>query len=204
MESKKWDDRYAENGYAYGAEPNAFFKYQLDHLSPGKILLPADGEGRNGVYAALKGWQSTSFDISIEGQKKALQLATDLGTTIDYQVGDFQTMGFQPLSFDCMALIYAHFPGPVKSDFHQKLSTLVKPGGIVIFEAFSKNHLPLVQANPAVGGPKDLDTLFSLEELDTDFHDYEVLYRAEETVALNEGKYHRGQASVIRFVGKKH
>jgi hypothetical protein len=36
----------------YGTTPNEFFKQQLDLLEPGNILLPADGEGRNAVYAA--------------------------------------------------------------------------------------------------------------------------------------------------------
>jgi hypothetical protein len=30
---------------------NLFFKQIIDTLPTGKILLPADGEGRNGVYA---------------------------------------------------------------------------------------------------------------------------------------------------------
>ena len=51
-----WDKRYAEKDYVYGIEPNQFFKEVLDKYSfKGKILLPAEGEGRNAVYAAKKG-----------------------------------------------------------------------------------------------------------------------------------------------------
>lgn len=46
---------------AYGTEPNAFFKAQLDQLTPGRLLLPAEGEGRNAVYAAKKGWEVAAF-----------------------------------------------------------------------------------------------------------------------------------------------
>ena len=49
-----WNDRYGRAEYAYGKNPNVFFKEQLDLLPPGKILLPAEGEGRNAVYAAEK------------------------------------------------------------------------------------------------------------------------------------------------------
>jgi hypothetical protein len=44
-----WNERYANEEYAYGEEPNEFFKQELARLQPGRILLPADGEGRNGV-----------------------------------------------------------------------------------------------------------------------------------------------------------
>ena len=42
-----WDKRYAQTDFVYGTEPNEFFKKQLLKLTPGKILLPAEGEGRN-------------------------------------------------------------------------------------------------------------------------------------------------------------
>ena len=51
-----WNERYSQEAYAYGTEPNAFFKSRIDQLSPGKLLLPAEGEGRNAVYAATKGF----------------------------------------------------------------------------------------------------------------------------------------------------
>jgi len=74
-----WNARYAAAEYAYGTEPNAFFKAQLDQLTPGRLLLPAEGEGRNAVYAAKKGWEVVAFDQSDAGQKKALKLAKETG-----------------------------------------------------------------------------------------------------------------------------
>jgi Tellurite resistance protein TehB len=70
-----WNTRYKEESYAYGIEPNAFFKENIDKLVPGKILLPAEGEGRNAVYAARKGWEVTAFDFSDEAKIKTLKLA---------------------------------------------------------------------------------------------------------------------------------
>lgn len=71
----KWDKRYSSEEFAYGEEPNKYLKQQLDKLKVGTILFPAEGEGRNAVYAALLGWNVFAFDISKEGKKKALQLA---------------------------------------------------------------------------------------------------------------------------------
>ena len=72
-----WNENYGNKEYIYGTKPNVFFKEQLDKLKPGKILLPAEGEGRNAVYAASKGWSVTAFDISEIVHKKALQLAKE-------------------------------------------------------------------------------------------------------------------------------
>ena len=51
-----WDSRYSAEEYVYGILPNEYFKSKLitDEKS-GNILFPAEGEGRNAVYAALKG-----------------------------------------------------------------------------------------------------------------------------------------------------
>lgn len=200
---QKWDERYQEPGFAYGKEPNLFFADRLLQFQPGTILMPADGEGRNGVFAAQRGWQVTCCDLSIEGQSKALQLAAEKGVSLEYYVGDLAQLHFTPASFDAMGLIYAHFPGAQKSALHRQLDSYMKPGGIIIFEAFSKSHLDYVQRNPAVGGPRDIATLFSKEELLADFNNYEVLLMEEVEVDLQEGKYHNGKGSVIRFLGRK-
>jgi SAM-dependent methyltransferase len=105
----RWDDRYRSDEFAYGEHPNIYLQDQLQKLAPGKILFAAEGEGRNAVYAAKLGWEVSAFDISIEGKKKALRLAEANQVTLDYRVGELQTLGYLPEQFDAIALIYAHF-----------------------------------------------------------------------------------------------
>lgn len=198
-----WEDRYEGNEYAYGTLPNDFFAASLQGLKPGKLLMPADGEGRNGVFAAKCGWTVNSFDLSTTGKTKALELAATQHVTLDYQVGDLEALTYQPEFFDAIGLIYAHFTADKKSELHQKLQNYLKPGGYVIFEAFSKNHLDLVAENPKVGGPKDIHQLFSTQELAADFQDYEFSLLEETEIMLNEGLYHIGKGSVIRMIARK-
>ncbi|MCB9234806.1 MAG: methyltransferase domain-containing protein [Bacteroidia bacterium] len=198
-----WNSRYSEPTSAYGTTPNAFLKQQLAGLEPGTALFAAEGEGRNAVYAATLGWQVSAFDLSEAGKTKAEGLAQAHRVQLDYQVGDCMELNYPETSFDLIALIYAHFPGPVKSACHRRLATLLKPGGRVIFEAFAKSHLAFNSVNPKVGGPKDEATLFSTAELEQDFAGFEIRYLAEETVELSEGLYHNGKSSVIRLVGIK-
>ncbi len=199
-----WDTRYAHSEFAYGTSPNAFFKACVDTLLPGKILMPADGEGRNGVYAAKQGWEVICNDLSMEGKNKALQLATQQKVTIDYRVGDLEKLDFPVESFDCIGLVYAHFSASKIRSLHKKLSSWLKPGGNVIFEAYSKAHFEYRKNNPKAGGPQDLDMLFSVEEVRQDFPDYTFLELREEEIMLKEGVYHNGVSRVVRCFATKH
>jgi SAM-dependent methyltransferase len=198
-----WDSRYSKEEFAYGEKPNIYLKKQLPKLAAGTILFPAEGEGRNAVFAAKIGWTVSAFDISNEGQKKAIRLAKKNNVTIDYQVGDLQTLDFEPEQFDAIALMYAHFPTDIKSFYHKTFDKYLKTGGVIIFEAFSKKHMDYVTANEKVGGPKDIEILFSIDEIKSDFPNYEIIELAEMEIELNEGLYHNGKGSVIRFFGRK-
>ncbi|WP_209330730.1 class I SAM-dependent methyltransferase [Lunatimonas salinarum] len=198
-----WNERYAQEAYAYGTEPNAFFKNTLGKLSPGKLLLPAEGEGRNGVYAAMHGWEVSAFDQSEEGKRKADMLAENRGVRFDYKVGILEDMPFESGYFDVIGLIYAHFPAEVKEAYHRAFNSLLKPGGYIVFEAFSKGNLEYLRENPAIGGPRDAAMLFSKEELQHYFPDYEFELLSEDEVFLHEGLFHQGKGLVIRMLARK-
>lgn len=199
----RWNDRYSNEEFAYGTSPNNYLKEQIEKLQPGKILFPAEGEGRNAVFAAQNGWTVAAFDISAEGKNKALKLADANNVVIDYQVGELETLNYQKEQFDAIALIYAHFPAAIKSSIHKTLDQYLRKGGIIIFEAFSKKHLDYLAINDKVGGPKDIESLFSTEEIQADFSNYEIITLEEKEIELNEGLFHNGKGSVIRFIGRK-
>ena len=201
--TQRWNDRYSNEEFAYGEEPNNYLKQQLEKLNPGTILFPAEGEGRNAIFASKLGWEVSAFDISAEGKNKAVKLADTNNVTIDYQVGELQSLNYKPEQFDAVALIYAHFPAEIKSAIHKELNLLLKKGGIIIFEAFSKKHLEYLAKDDKVGGPKDIESLFSIEEIQSDFPNYGFIKLEEKEIELNEGLFHNGKGSVIRFVGRK-
>ena len=74
-----WNQRYAEHELVYGEAPNTFLKAFIDREEPGSILLPAEGEGRNAVYAASMGWEVFAMDFSTVAQEKALRRARQRG-----------------------------------------------------------------------------------------------------------------------------
>lgn len=199
-----WDERYKEQEYAYGIVPNAYLEKVLEPSRDKEvILMVAEGEGRNAVYAAQKGWSVKAFDQSIEARNKAFQLAKQHQVEIDYLVSDVESLSYELASVDAVALIYAHFPECVRRAYHRQLGSYVKAGGTLILEAFAKEHIYKQKENPNVGGPSNPMMLYSLEELKEDFCDFEFINIEEVDIELSEGLYHRGIAKVIRGIAKK-
>ena len=198
-----WNERYSGSDYVYGENPNAYLKEQLATLSVGDILFVGEGEGRNAVYAASIGWNASAYDISSEGKKKALQLASKHNVNIDYHVGDLQDLNYEREQFDVIAFIYTHFPGETRSMIHKVLSLYLRPGGTVIMEAFSKKQIKNQIKSDGGGGPKNIDMLYSLEDIRSDFENFKIKELIETEIYLTEGDFHNGIGSVIRFVGQK-
>lgn len=74
-------------------------------------------------------------------------------------------------------------------------------GRLIIFEVFRKKHIAYIAKNEKVGKPQDIESLFSVDEIESDFKTYDVIELKETEIILREGLYHNGQGSVIRFVG---
>ncbi len=193
-----WDSKYDQKDWLYGQEPNEFLKSQLADLKPGLILLPAEGEGRNAVYAASLGWSVWAFDTSAVAQKKALSLAGSKQLILRYDLVSVE--GFHPgeSGFDAIGLCYAHFEPQLRRLFFRNLQDWIVPGGKIILEAFRKD-----QIHKKSGGPKDLNLLYSLDDLRKDFNQLHIEQLTADTIILDEGAGHQGEAEVVRFVGRK-
>jgi|TARA_B100000497_G_scaffold73813_1_gene82730 SAM-dependent methyltransferase len=192
-----WNDRYANRAYAYGTEPNAFFKSQIDQRPAGRILLPAEGEGRNAVYAAKLGWEVVAFDQSEAGEKKAMQLAEATQTSISYRIED--AMDFNEANaFDLIFYGFFHVPPTVLQPVYDHLNTFVKPNGLILLEGFSTKNM-----GRGSGGPQNEAMLFTTSRVKSLLHDFKTLEVWEEEIILNEGPFHQGNACVIRAIGVK-
>jgi hypothetical protein len=149
MEKQFWNTRYGENETVYGKNPNEYFKQFIDSHKPGAILLPAEGEGRNAVYAASKGWQVDAFDFSETAREKALHLAKENGVKINYWLGDLATFKAEK-KYDAVGLIYVHLPESIRKPFHEQAYQSLESGSFLVLEAFAKE-----QAQYESGGPRD-------------------------------------------------
>jgi 2-polyprenyl-3-methyl-5-hydroxy-6-metoxy-1,4-benzoquinol methylase len=193
-----WNERYADNTFAYGKEPNQFLKENIHLLPKGNILFVAEGEGRNAVFAAKEGFQVSAFDYSESGKQKALALAQEHNVTVDYLVSDVLELSYEKESFEALVFVFTHFPAEIRKEAHLKLLQLLKPSGSILFEAFGKEQL-----NYTSGGPKDIDMLFSEEEVKNEFPAISFDSLSTEKIVLDEGPFHQGEGVVVRFIGTK-
>lgn len=194
-----WDDIYKKMDYHYGTEPNEFFKSFLNSSQfRGRILMVAEGEGRNAVFAAQKGWEVYAFDASKEARKKALDLARKKNVNIHYEILSFEEFTPRFEFFHVVALIFAQIPRSLRKDFSKKLWESMTVGGKLIMEVFSVKH-----AFRNSFGPGDPELLYTVDSLASDFSCFRVEMLEEQTVRLNEGRGHQGEADVIRLIARK-
>jgi SAM-dependent methyltransferase len=198
MSESFWNDRYTGTESSYGNNPNEFFKDQLLTRTPGELLLPGEGEGRNALFAAEMGWKVSAIDYSKVAQEKALSKARIKNLTIHYEKDDIGSCILPAAQYDAIALIYVHLPDKERKHLHRQCVNALKPGGTIILEAFSKG-----QQKYTSGGPKDPTMLYSLDEIQKDFLPLNVEMAREVTVHLDEGQFHQGLASIVRLVAKK-
>ena len=193
-----WDQRFAGEEYVYGIDPNQFFKETIERLKPGKLLLPAEGEGRNAVFAAKLGWQVTAIDYSEQARIKALKLAKQNNVSFDYFVMDMLHMELEEEYFDAVGLFYFHMPPDYRTEVHEKIFKSIKKGAFLVLEAFN-----VLQLNNGSGGPKSKDMLYTPEMIENDFPGLEFIQLEELSIDINQGIMHRGEANIIRVFGMK-
>jgi SAM-dependent methyltransferase len=191
-----WDARYGEAGYAYGTEPNAFLAQQRARLQRGMhALAVADGEGRNGVWLAEQGLDVLSVDASEVGLRKARALAASRGVALRTACVDLASWTWPVAAFDMVVSIFAHFAPALRARLHGAMYQALKPGGLLILEAFTP-----AQLRYRSGGPRSTEMLYSAELLRGDLAEGETLLLEETEIELDEGPHHSGRAAVVRLL----
>jgi 2-polyprenyl-3-methyl-5-hydroxy-6-metoxy-1,4-benzoquinol methylase len=193
-----WNEKFSTDEYIYGKNPNKFFKEQIDKLKPGRLLVLGEGEGRNSVYAAIKGWEVDAVDFSQTAKDKALRLAKKNNVNINYTISNLADFTPSENCYDAIGLVFIHLKPYSRKVVHERIVNALKNNGHIILAAFEKDQL-----GKNSGGPQSEEMLYSKEELEYDFRDMRIHLLEKETISLDEGDKHKGDASVIKFVAEK-
>ena len=193
-----WNEKFKDENYYYGTEPNQFLKSFAHLFKPGaKILSLGDGEGRNAVFLSKKEFNLTASDASSTGLEKLSQLAASEGAEVTTRYEDIVTGDWDTLKWDSIINIFCHLPKEQRFIVYDKIKKSLNPGGIFLTEMFS-----IEQLHYKSGGPPDIDMLLTQEEFTDYFSDFKIIYTAKELIELDEGR-HQGKSSVIRFIAEK-
>jgi 2-polyprenyl-3-methyl-5-hydroxy-6-metoxy-1,4-benzoquinol methylase len=196
-----WDQMFTGDVYRYGKEPNAFVAEQLPAhaLQGGRVLCVGDGEGRNGVWCASQGFDTVAMEPSSAGVARIRSLAAEKGVTLTVLQDLMPSSQVTPGSFDAVVLSFIHVPPSARSAFHAACVAALKPGGVIVLEAFTPAQ---IHNSRKSGGPAAVDMMFTADLLAADFAALELVLLAEQTVMLSEGPGHSGDADVVRLVAR--
>jgi 2-polyprenyl-3-methyl-5-hydroxy-6-metoxy-1,4-benzoquinol methylase len=196
---KMWDERFSQAEPVYGQKPNFFLAEQSARFRPGmKLLVPADGYGRNGIWLAGQGFQVHTVDLSPVGVDRARKAAEAAGVAMTIECADLSTWKWPVDGFDGVFAIFLHLPDELRKKVHGRMVRAVKPGGLIVVEAFN-----LEQLRHSSGGPKQLELLYTAEMLRKDFAGAEALVLEETETEICEGRMHSGAAAVVRGVFRR-
>lgn len=166
--------------------------------SGGRVLSLAEGEGRNAVYLAGLGHAVTAVDQSAVGLEKARRLAAARGVTIETDAADLAEYAVAPDAWDGVVSVFCHVPAPVRRRLYRSVAAGLKPGGVLILEAYRPAQLRF-----KTGGPPTADLLPTLHDLKNELAGLDFLHAVETERDVVEGTFHTGRAAVVQVVARK-
>jgi len=194
-----WDEKYGAPGHYYGTEPNDFLRERYAVIpAGGRVLCLAEGEGRNAVFLAQQGYRVVAVDRSPVGLRKAQALAAERGVQIETAVADLADYPITPGHWDGIVSIWCHLPQPLRAAVHGQVVAGLKPGGIFLLEAYTP-----AQLRYGTGGPKSVDLLPTLAELQMELAGLDFVLAEEREREIHEGHGHAGLSAVVDIVAVK-
>jgi ubiquinone/menaquinone biosynthesis C-methylase UbiE len=159
MDATAWNERYAGADLIWTAEPNMFVVDEVAELPPARALDLACGEGRNAVWLASKGWETTGVDFSAVGLAKGRHLADAVGVEVTWIEADATSWQPPASGFDLVILCYLQLDGPGRTAALEVAARATALGGHVLVVAHDRDNLVR-----GVGGPPDASVLYDVEE----------------------------------------
>ena len=192
-----WNNKFSRDGFLYGTKPNIFIEQNSDILEKNStVLCLGEGEGRNALFLAKQGFEVEALDASDVGLKKLQKRALEENVAITIRHTLIEN--WQPIKkYDAIVSTFMHLPRNMQKEMFIKALDALKENGYFIAEFFSIDQLNFLS-----GGPKDEDLLYQLDDLYKLFSSLPCTIHklSQEIIELDEGKGHKGEASVIRIV----
>src|SRR5262249_1435258 len=186
-EVERWNQILTSPTPQFNTEPNAFLVQMTRGLKPGRALDVGMGQGRNTIYLAQQGWESVGFDPADRAVAAAQEQAAKLGVKITTHIARAEDFEWGDAKWDLIVLSYVG-----GREFVDKVQRALRPGGMVIIEAFHRDATKSHPIGPAV--------VFDTNELLKLFGSLRVV-RYEDTNA--KGDFGLEETRVVRLAAVK-
>ena len=130
-EIERWNRILTSNSPRINWKPNAFLVEMTKDRKPGRALDVGMGQGRNALWLAQQGWDTTGYDPAEKAVALARETAAKAGIKVNTVIakdGEFD-MGEQ--KWDLILLSYVEM-----RDNASRVIRALAPGGIVVAEYF--------------------------------------------------------------------
>jgi SAM-dependent methyltransferase len=193
-----WDERYSAEEYAYGITPNKFLEQNVHSIPKGRVLSLAEGEGRNAVFLAKRGYFVTAVDASIVGLNKARKLAEKNDVDVEFIHADLADYDLGENKWEGIVSIFCPLPSSVRKALYKKVMTGLKQNGVFLLEAYTPGQLKY-----GTGGGNSVDVMQSEESLSLELAGLKFTHLIELERDVIEGIYHTGMGSVVQAIATK-
>lgn len=198
--AQTWNRRYEGADFLFGTEPNEWLREQAHALAPGgRILCVADGEGRNSVWLARRGFQVDAFDVADRAVDKARAFAQREGVSVNFAVADCDGFAWPEAAYDGVAAIFVQFADPqTRAHLFERIVRSLKPGGVLILQGYTPKQLEY-----RTGGPPILSHLYTRDLLVSALADLSIVELREYEAEVHEGQGHSGRSALIGLVARR-
>jgi 2-polyprenyl-3-methyl-5-hydroxy-6-metoxy-1,4-benzoquinol methylase len=169
MQREDWDRRYAAVENLWAVRPNRFLVAEVSELQPGRALDLACGEGQNAIWLATLGWDVTGVDYSGVAISKAQARAKRDGVGATFTRADLVEYEPERGAYDLVVVLYLHIPSSARASVHAKAAAALAPGGTFLLLGHDRTN-----ATEGVGGPSDLDLLYTADEIAAELPGLEI------------------------------
>jgi len=160
MDAGEWNERYSDSELVWSAGPNMFVEQYCRELPVGRAIDLAAGEGRNAIWLAELGWDSTAVDYSAVAIDKARQIAERRGVALDTEVADLAAYEPTPGGYDLVVVAYLQLVDDELTPILRRAAAAVAPGGTLVLVSHDLSNL-----EHGHGGPQHPGVLTTPEQV---------------------------------------
>ena len=133
-EIERWNRVLTSNSPRINWRPNGFLVEMVKGRKPGRALDVGMGQGRNALWLAQQGWETTGYDPAEKAVALARETATKAGVKVNAVIAKDSDFDMGVAKWDLILLSYVEI-----RDNAEKVIRALAPGGIVVAEYFHQD-----------------------------------------------------------------
>ncbi len=133
-EIERWNRVLTSHSPRINWKPNGFLVEMVRGRKPGRALDVGMGQGRNALWLAEQGWDTTGYDPAEKAVALARETAAKVGVKLNTVIAKDSEFDMGTAKWDLILLSYVEI-----HDNAEKVIRALAPGGIVVAEYFHQD-----------------------------------------------------------------